>query len=849
MKKPYLVSILVALVSTATVIGLASCESDNHARVSKDGAEAPEASISHNQRLLRSPSSPGDQFSVLQSINPAQNSWSEGRVNIGGLLPSDPRAQFGLSSETGPSLSYRRASTSHSPGAALMSKGPRARYSEQSGGANQGQIDNTGAVTTGKSPVLFTSHRWTREGLVGLDNGGQLISLPAELAAPVAAPTGQMSFRSTSPTDEVWIIAQPETPMAVNPSDDEPGTGSLMTMLPGTTTQVAVPLKHTEVTGSVAGFIASVNVQQRFENPYDGKIEAVYVFPLPDNAAVNGFLMTVGDRTIRGIIRKRAEAEQIYAQARAQGYTASLLTQERPNIFTQKVANIEPGKRIDIDITYFNTLSYSDGWFEFAFPMVVGPRFNPSSVAAAGTGIGAAERGKPGSTAQATEIQYLRPNERSGHDIGLTLSIEAGMPIESVESVSHEIEIEEGSLSAIKVSLKDGDTIPNRDFVLRYKVAGDEVRSGLVVQPDADGEGGYFAAMLVPPTDLERLGRSPLEMVFVLDCSGSMRGTPLNQAKEAVRTALDRLQPGDSFQIIRFSENATSLGSEPLVATPANIQRGKAYLDSINSGGGTQMIEGIRAALGFAHDPERLRYVAFLTDGFIGNESEILAEIESGLGDSRIFSFGVGTSTNRHLMEQMASFGRGVVAYLNPGDESRPVMSLFMDRIEHAALTDVRLELPGAMASEMYPARMPDLYVGRPIVTLGRYEGTLDESDWGKNGGAKMLGRTGGLTAQVELGEPRFVDQDAGLDTVWARTKIASLNRGAITAGAASEREEYTQMVESLALNHNLMSAFTSFVAVDSTRVTEGSTGTSVGVPVPVPVGVAYETTVGSPGG
>lgn len=648
-----------------------------------------------------------------------------------------------------------------------------------------------------------------------------------------------------APTDELWIIVQPEFASGPKAGEDVPGTGALMTQLAPDAEPVPVPLEHTSVTGSVTGFVANMQVKQRFHNPYESKIEAMYVFPLPQNAGVNGFVMTIGDRQIRGIIRKRAEAEQIYTAARAQGHVASLLTQERANIFTQRVANIEPGKRIDVDITYFNTLSYSDGWYEFVFPMVVGPRFNPSSVGS--DGIGHVPLGAGGASGQKTEVPYLAPNQRSGHDISLELAIEAGVAIEEVRSGSHQIELREDSGSQVLVRLSQEDSIPNRDFVLRYRVAGEWIKPGMIVQPDADGQGGHIALLLTPPASLDEIPRSPMELVFVLDCSGSMNGVPLDQAKAAVGRALDRLRPQDSFQIIRFSNNSSQLGNQPIQATEANVARGKRYLAGLSSGGGTMMIEGIRAALEFQHDPERLRFVAFLTDGYIGNESEILGAVTDKLGDSRIFSFGVGSSPNRMLMDRMARVGRGAVAYVAHNQPAEPVMDLFLDRVEHAALTNISLSFGALNVTEVYPRRMPDLFVGRPVVAIARYQGVFDES---AVSGVTIRGRAGGAPTEIPVTAAVGLEDAGvtGLDVVWARLKIRDLVSQSVTANDASEQRELGEMVESVALHHGLLSAFTAFVAVDSSRITDGDHGTTVAVPVPVPEGVRYETTIGAGG-
>jgi len=291
--------------------------------------------------------------------------------------------------------------------------------------------------------------------------------------------------------DEVWVIAKAEI-QAVPTDEDTPGSGAMLARLPEEEKEIPLPLKHTDVKGQISGYIATVDVTQQFHNPYDEKIEAVYVFPLPQNAAINEFIMTIGERKIRGIIRERKEAEEIYRQARNQGYVASLLTQERPNIFTQKVANIEPSKQIDVNIKYFNTLAYVDGWYEFVFPMVVGPRFNPPGSI---DGVGAVARGKTGISGQKTEVQYLKPDERSGHDISLAVDIDAGVTIEEVACTSHVITNSSSSRNKRTVKLSSLDSIPNKDFVLRYKVAGKIVKSALVTHRDE--RGGFFRSCFI----------------------------------------------------------------------------------------------------------------------------------------------------------------------------------------------------------------------------------------------------------------------------------------------------------------------------------------------------------------
>jgi len=644
-------------------------------------------------------------------------------------------------------------------------------------------------------------------------------------------PTATRNTYELMPGEELWVIAKGIDPAAQPAAEKPPGCGALMAKLPDVEKEVPVPLKHTSVVGSIDGYIATVDVTQQFHNPYNSKIEAVYVFPLPDNAAVSEFVMTVGERKIRGIIREREEAEKIYNDARAQGHVASLLTQERPNIFTQKVANIEPGKQIDINIRYFNTLQYDDGAYEFVFPMVIGPRYNPAATI---DGIGAVARGNNGGSGQSTEIPYLAPNERSGHDVSLSLNISAGVNIESVRSINHDVAVKDVTDTERSVTLSAADSIPNKDFVLRYQVAGDKIKTAMMTHKDDHGQ--YFTMMLYPPAQLEQVQRSPMEMVFVLDCSGSMNGRPIEQARAAITHALQSLTPPDTFQIINFSSTASQLGAVPVIATPQNIQKGLAYLNSLNGQGGTEMIQGLKAALDFPHDEGRFRLVSFMTDGYIGNDHDILNALSAKLGDSRIFSFGVGQSPNRFLMDRMALLGRGAVAYLSLNDNPVEIMNHFNARISHPAMTDLSIDWGNMNVTDVYPQILPDLIVGRPVVVTGRFTG---EPSVVKVGGRQGMQPT---SFEVAVDTNDAAKEHKGIASVWARLKIMDLMTQ--FSRTPDQAVELRHLITQTALEYSLMSTFTAFVAVDSMSQTEGKFGTTVAVPVNVPEGVKYETAV-----
>jgi len=633
--------------------------------------------------------------------------------------------------------------------------------------------------------------------------------------------------------EELWVIARAHA--AATPAEDPwaPGSGELRTQLEGQQSFVPLPLKHTDVKAQIAGYVASVRVTQQYHNPFAEKIEAVYVFPLPQDAAVSEFVMVIGDRKIRGIIRERQEAERIYREARRAGHVASLLTQERPNIFTQKVANIEPGKAIDIDLTYYNTLPYRDGAYVFAFPMVVGPRFNPPGTS---DGVGAVARSAAGSSGQPTEVSYLRPEERSGHELSLTVDLDAGVTIEEMASSTHEIEAETISPNQRRVVLAKRDVIPNKDFVLRYRVAGRKIKSALLTHEDE--RGGYFTLMLQPPASLKRIPRSPREMIFVLDCSGSMSGAPLDKAKRAVRRVLTLMEPEDTFQIIRFSNNASQLGPRPLLATRKNIRRGLRYLESLHGTGGTMMVEGVKAALDFPHEDGKLRVVSFMTDGYIGNETEILAAIHDKLGPSRLFSFGVGSSVNRYLLERMAKMGHGAVAYVELNQAAADeAVDAFYERIAYPALSYIEIDWGSLDVAGVYPSRLPDLHVGRPVVITGRFSGELA-------GSVRVIGRAGGERLAFSVSVEPASRQWPALAQIWARQKIADF---ADRATYENDVQPLVAGIKETALSYGMMSKWTAFVAVDSSRVTEMEYGVTVPQPVPVPEGVRYDSSVSDP--
>ena len=597
-------------------------------------------------------------------------------------------------------------------------------------------------------------------------------------------------------------------------AQDTPGEGQLI----GPEGR-AFPLKHTEVRAEVAGPVARVVVRQSFHNPFDEAIEALYVFPLPDRAAVDDFTMEMGTRRIRGEIRRREEARKDYEAAKKAGKTAALLTQERPDVFTQHLANILAGETIVVEIRYVEHLVYEDGGYTLVFPMTVGPRFHP-----------------PGAVADAERVpsqpgEYVKPPGRPGHEVTLTVAIDAGVPLHDVTSPSHRISVSESGVDGCTLNLAPSDRIPNKDFVLRWKVAGAAPQAALLTH--RSGDEGYFTLIVQPEAQPVESVIVPREMFLVVDCSGSMSGMPLETAKEIVRQTLKTLDPWDTFQILRFSEHASGLAALPLPATPANVQKGLAYIDQLRGSGGTMMIEGIRAALSGERDPDRLRIVHFLTDGFIGNETQILDEVIRGLNGARIFPLGVGASPNRYLIDRLARVGRGAATFVEQGATPKRIaqeVARFVERVRQPTLVDLEIDWQGLPVKDVMPSAVPDLFVGQPVVVHGRF-------DRSAAGTIRIKGRRGGLPydqAVAVVLPDREAAHDA-LPQLWARARIAEL---VLAQGQGLGcREEIT----ALALQFRLMSAYTAFVAVEEQVVVEGGARKVVRQPLALPEGTEWD--------
>ena len=632
--------------------------------------------------------------------------------------------------------------------------------------------------------------------------------------------------------------------LAAPPAGETPGQtpGSLGIVGKDGKIQGTCPLKHTDVRAGISGFLARVTVTQIFANTATHNIEAVYTFPLPQDAAVDDMTIQIGDRTVRGLIKRREEARAIYEKAKNTGHVAALLDQERPNIFTQSVANILPGEQVTVTISDVEALRYEAGSYEFVFPMVVGPRYIP------GQPTGYQGSGWAPDTNRVPDASRITPwvaakGTRAGHDISLEIALDAGVPIQEMRSKTHEIDIDREGPSRATVRLRDEATIPNKDFILKYDVAGAQVADAILSTPApgrAKPTGGYFTMILQPPARLPESDIQPKELVFVLDTSGSMWGFPLEKAKQVISRALDELYPGDTFNLITFSGDTQIVFPQPVYPTAENIRKAKEVLATRTGGGGTEMMKAIRAALVPSDKQDHVRVVCFLTDGYVGNDMEIVGEVQKH-PNARVFAFGIGTAVNRFLLDKMAEAGRGAVEYVTLADKADEAADRFYERVRSPLLTDLYVDWGGLPVTDVYPQRLPDLFSGQPLVITGRY--TQPGS-----GTVHLKGtRAGGqfnrdIPVTLSSSTPPF-DALAGY---WARRRIDDLmSQDWLGMQRGAMKPELQAQITQLGLDYRLMTQFTSFVAVEDRVVTKNGQPERVEVPVEMPEGVNHEMVFG----
>jgi Ca-activated chloride channel homolog len=576
-----------------------------------------------------------------------------------------------------------------------------------------------------------------------------------------------------------------------------------------------LPLKETRADVRIAGVIADVVVTQVYRNEGTRPISARYVFPASTRAAVHGMTLQVGDRRIRARIRERERAQQEFAEARKAGKSAALLEQQRPNVFSMNVANVLPQDEIRVELHYSELLVPEDGTYEFVYPTVVGPRYSsePEKTAAEND--------------RWVKSPYLRQGEVPTYMFGIETRLAAGMPIEEVLCTSHKTHVDWEGASAARIALDPGEADGgNRDYILRYRLQGKQVQTGLLLYPGKDES--FFLLMVQPPVRIIPQQIPPREYIFVLDVSGSMSGFPLDTAKVLMRELIGGLRPSDRFNVILFSGGSRLLAPRSLPATKANVEHAIAEIGREQGGGGTELGAALTQALELPGNEGVSRTTIVVTDGYISAEADAFERIRKNLHRSNLFAFGIGSGVNRHLIEGMAHAGQGEPFVAINASEARAVAKRFQEYVRSPVLTDIKVEMQGFATYDVEPLSIPDLFADRPLVIFGKWRGA-----------ASGTIRVQGLGGEVWYDEAFDVSaaessaDNQALRSLWARSRVARLSDFGSDTG-----EETRRAITELGLKYELLTAYTSFIAVHE-KVRTTDTGKTVDQPLPLPQGVA----------
>lgn len=578
-----------------------------------------------------------------------------------------------------------------------------------------------------------------------------------------------------------------------------------------------LPLKSTSAVVDVAGVIADVTVAQVYRNEGKKPLEAVYIFPASTRAAVYGMKMTLGERTLVARIEERHEARRQYEQARQEGRSASLLEQQRPNVFQMNVANILPGDEIRVELRYTELLVPTEGVYEFVYPTVVGPRYSNQPAA-----------GAPPTQAW-VENPYFRQGEPPSSAFSIKLNLATGLPLQQAACPSHKVKIGYDGPSRASVGLDPSERHGgNRDFVFHYRLAGGKVQSGLLL---FEGEKENFFLLMMEPPKRSRPGEiPPREYIFIVDVSGSMSGFPIEMSKKLFRDLIGGLRPVDRFNVLLFSGGSSVLSERSLFATPGNVRQGVDFIERQRGGGGTELLPALKRALALPRDEGCSRTVVIATDGYVAVEEETFDLIRNHLGDANLFTFGIGTAVNRHLLEGMARVGMGEPFVISRPEEMREKAERFRKMIEAPVLTAVRVDFGGFDVYDVEPAAVPDVFAERPITVFGKWRGR-------PGGEISLRGRTGEgpYTARIDVRKENPSRANAGLAHLWARHRIALLS----DYNVLRRDEDRVREVTRLGLQYNLLTAYTSFVAVDTEVRSADGRAVTVRQPLPLPQGVS----------
>ncbi|MGA7458151.1 MAG: marine proteobacterial sortase target protein [Methyloceanibacter sp.] len=603
---------------------------------------------------------------------------------------------------------------------------------------------------------------------------------------------------------------------------------------------VEAPRLGTDVVMTVNGTIARVTVTQRFENTSDRWLEGIYVFPLPEQSAVDALRMEIGSRVIEGEIKGRDDAKKAYEAAKDAGQKASLVEQERPNIFTNSVANIGPHEAIVVRIEYQETVKQDAGVYSLRFPLVVAPRYNPKGSEITPVDYG----GKPLSSDPVPDRDRITPpvldpaKAPKINPVSIEGTLDAGFALGDITSSYHQIALKRTGDNTATLALAEGSVPADKDFELVWKPKAAAAPQTSLFYENVGGQ-NYLLAMVTPPTLDAAPKLLPRELIFVIDNSGSMAGTSIVQAKQSLLFALGRLRPGDKFNVVRFDDTLETLFDTAVDASSDNLAIAKHFVSRLDAEGGTEMLPALEAALKdrTPEDTSRLRQVVFLTDGSVGNEAQLFEEIATHRGRSRLFTVGIGSAPNSYFMTRAAELGRGTFTQIGSDAQLLERMSALFAKLEKPVMMGLKAEWPAGTSVEAWPDPLPDLYAGEPVVLSAKLAsrqgelhlaGTFDGKPW---------------TATLKLED---AVQGAGIAKLWARNKIASLEAKGFTG---SDPGAFDKEIEGVALEHHLVSSQTSLIAVDKTKSRpDGQSVSSVDMPVNLPDGWVYDKVFGPTG-
>ncbi|MGC9967133.1 MAG: VIT domain-containing protein [Syntrophobacteraceae bacterium] len=586
-----------------------------------------------------------------------------------------------------------------------------------------------------------------------------------------------------------------------------------------------LPLKSTSAVVNISGPIADVTVVQVYRNEGKKPIEAIYVFPASTRASVHGMKMTIGERTITAEVQKREEARQAYEQAKQEGRSASLLEQERPNVFLMNVANILPGDEIKTELRYTELVVPTDKTYEFVYPTVVGPRYS----------------NRPAATAPATEKwsqnPYLHQGESAPYTFEIKARLSAGVPIQEMSCPSHKATIAYQDKSTANLELDPSEhSGGNRDFILRYRLAGDRIESGLLLYEGKDEN--FFLLTAQPPERVTPDAVPPREYIFIVDVSGSMYGFPLEISKKLANELLNGLRPTDMFNVMTFSGASDLFSERSVPASPDNIRRAVALISQQQGGGGTELLPAMQRALTLPRTESIARTIVIATDGYVTVEPEVFDLIRKHIGNANIFTFGIGTSVNRHLIEGMARVGAGEPFVVTKAEEAPGMAEKFRKYIESPVLTQIKLNFGSFEAYEVEPSGMPDIFAERPAVVFGKWkgkpEGTITIS--GLSGNKKWEKR-------IDVAGTKPLADNSALRYLWGRSRVTQLS----DYNLLEATDERVREITALGIRYNLLTAYTSFVAIDTQVRRQGEDAVTVKQPLPLPQGVSDNALPGSP--